>query len=265
MVVGLFPAFLLLGLVFVQFGTAEEHVHIVTDKTYNQVVDGSKHVFLKVYAPWCGHCKALAEPWEALAKVFTDEKDVVIAKLDATKETVTAQKLGVKGYPTLLFFKKGETDPASYTGSRGVQDMIDYVNKESSTFRLIDGGLNHLYGVSEDLTEFFKKASCSEGNPAACFSQLKSVWESYTVPKKTESDSFLQKCHNYYKQLLTKLEADASFAANELKRLKDLYASSSVSSSAKQFIFARMNIIKSLQPIIAEKLGAAKESIEQEL
>lgn len=60
-------------------------------------------MFLKVYAPWCGHCKALAEPWEALGKAFENEKEVIVAKLDATTETEVAKKLDVRGYPTLLY------------------------------------------------------------------------------------------------------------------------------------------------------------------
>ena len=41
-------------------------------------------VFAKFYAPWCGHCKAMAEDWAKLADEYADDKSMVIAEFDAT-------------------------------------------------------------------------------------------------------------------------------------------------------------------------------------
>lgn len=67
------------------------------------VSSGSKNVFVKFYAPWCGHCKALAPTWDLLGAAFVEEEDVVIAKLDATQEEEIAKKFEIKGYPTLRY------------------------------------------------------------------------------------------------------------------------------------------------------------------
>lgn len=49
----------------------------LTDDTFDKIVhDPDKDVFVKFYAPWCGHCKNLAPVWESLAKDFGNEKDV---------------------------------------------------------------------------------------------------------------------------------------------------------------------------------------------
>ena len=55
-------------------------------------------------APWCGHCKQLAPIWDQLAEHFMDDKEVVIAKVDATKNEIA--DIPVQGFPTLKFITK---------------------------------------------------------------------------------------------------------------------------------------------------------------
>merc|ERR1712205_24818 len=74
----------------------------LTDRTFSRTKDGSTW-FVKMYAPWCGHCKKLAPTWDELAKWAFDtyEKKVTVAKLDCTKNAATCQEHDVSGYPTL--------------------------------------------------------------------------------------------------------------------------------------------------------------------
>ena len=46
-----------------------------------QIVNGDKNVFVEFFAPWCGHCKALAPEYEVVADSYTRENNVVIAKV----------------------------------------------------------------------------------------------------------------------------------------------------------------------------------------
>lgn len=86
----------------VQFRGPPSNVKTLTPSTFNAVaLDKSKIVFVKFFAPWCGHCKALAPVYSKLADIFIEEESVVIAELDADKYRSVAQQYGVSGYPTL--------------------------------------------------------------------------------------------------------------------------------------------------------------------
>jgi protein disulfide-isomerase-like protein len=89
------------------------------------------------YAPWCGHCTHMKPFYHEAAKLLRDDatiktdKPVVLSKLDATVEKLTAAKFEIQGYPTLKIFRKGIA--YDYDGPRqDAKAIAKYLAKESS-------------------------------------------------------------------------------------------------------------------------------------
>ncbi|KAI1846742.1 hypothetical protein JX265_008954 [Neoarthrinium moseri] len=116
--------------------TQEGPVTVVVAKSYNDIVlDDTKDVLIEFYAPWCGHCKALAPKYDDLATLYakSEFKDkIVIAKVDATANDVPDE---IQGFPTIKMYPAGaKTEPVTYSGSRTVEDLIKFV-KENGKFK----------------------------------------------------------------------------------------------------------------------------------
>ena len=109
-------------------------VAVVVAKNYQElVIDNDKDVLVEFYAPWCGHCKALAPKYEELGALYGSpelSKLVTIAKVDATANDVPDE---IQGFPTIKLFPAGKKDsPVDYSGARTVEDLAAFIKENGS-------------------------------------------------------------------------------------------------------------------------------------
>ena len=169
------------------FTLTQANVVTITADNWDEVTTGNK-VFLKMYAPWCGHCKRLAPTWEDLAEKHTDSK-VVIGEMDCTADNnkELCSSMGVSGYPTLLYSKGFEFE--KYGSGRDIKELTNFVETE-----LGETCLDNRELCSEEDQALLK------GYESYTAEELKEKLEKAKQKKKEAQDTFTENVNGLNKQ-----------------------------------------------------------------
>ena len=73
---------------------------------FNEIIESNENVLIDFYATWCGPCQTLGPILEEVKKDVGDNLRIV--KIDVDKHQDLAGKMGVRGVPSLFFYKNGK-------------------------------------------------------------------------------------------------------------------------------------------------------------
>jgi protein disulfide-isomerase A6 len=118
-------------LVLALLGCASAQVTVLNGDNFDAtVLKSGKNAIVKFYAPWCGHCKALAPAWNELGDFYAGSSSVIVGDVDCTVNEDLCGQFEVRGYPTLKYFN-AETGTAGgdYQSGRDLDSLKAFVDE----------------------------------------------------------------------------------------------------------------------------------------
>jgi protein disulfide-isomerase-like protein len=182
---------------------------VLTKKNFDKLTAG-KTVFIKFFAPWCGHCQELAPNWEKMASEWTESSQGLVGQVDCTTDEDLCKVFDIKGLPTLLY-----GDPSKF----GVY-LETY--QDEKTYE----------ALSQFANETLAKPMCSPANLAQCNADMRMQIESVLKLSKKELEAKIQEkeqaiedqhkeFQKEYKVMQTKYDKLATQTQTTKARIKD--------------------------------------------
>lgn len=107
-----------------------DDVIILTNSDFDEALSKFDFIMVVFYVPWCKHSQMLAPEYANAARRLRNQKNPVpLARINASSEKELAALFDVEGYPTILFFVKGNV--MQYTGERTESAIVEWVNLKS--------------------------------------------------------------------------------------------------------------------------------------
>jgi thioredoxin 1 len=76
---------------------------IVTDQTFDKVLESHNLVLIDFWAEWCGPCKKVSP----ILDEISEERGLWVGKLNVDENPVKSDQFDIKTIPTMVLFKSG--------------------------------------------------------------------------------------------------------------------------------------------------------------
>lgn len=110
----------------IDMGSAAVPVELNDNSFAEFIGRASLPMLVDFYSPTCGPCQMMAPTVDSLAKKFF--KRIIVAKLDTSRNQMTAAHYKIRAVPTLFFFRNGR-----------IVDQITGAVPESTLLRKLNG------------------------------------------------------------------------------------------------------------------------------
>lgn len=77
---------------------------IVTDESFDKVLESHDLVFIDFWAPWCGPCKKVSP----ILDEISEERGLWVGKLNVDENPVKSAEYSVTTIPYMILFKSGK-------------------------------------------------------------------------------------------------------------------------------------------------------------
>ena len=97
----------------------------VTDASFEKdVINSDKPVLVDFWAPWCGPCKQIGPSLIEISEEMVDK--ITVAKINIDENPNTPTLHSIRGIPTMLMFKNGETI-ATKVGAVSKNAIVEWI------------------------------------------------------------------------------------------------------------------------------------------
>lgn len=104
---------------------SESIIHATEENFESLIKDSKTPILVDFWAEWCGPCKALGPVLDEIANEMGEKAKII--KVDVEKAGALANKYGIKGIPTMIFFKDGEVK-STLVGNQPKAEIIKNLN-----------------------------------------------------------------------------------------------------------------------------------------
>ena len=97
---------------------------IVTDESFDSVLQNHKLVLIDFWAPWCGPCKKMSP----ILDEISNERGLWVGKLNVDENPIKSAEYSVASIPYMVLFKSGKP-VKTITGAKPKHLMLEEISE----------------------------------------------------------------------------------------------------------------------------------------